>query len=172
MGNLFGLRSSKRKSRKKSTALSSFDTSTRIGGAAPALESWPHFSGKPLPFFCQVKLGEDKVAWVFLDDSVDGSWAVEDSANAVIVSGESSPEWVAMQPLGERKAPVKVKEAIIPEKILEAPEWLQGDETPEGYHFVLQVSSHESGLNIGAGYGTVYIFISDDEKQGRVLWQS
>lgn len=172
MGNLFGLRSAKRKARKQSATLSSFDVSTRIGGEPPVLEHWPHFEGKPLPFFCQVKISESKVAWVFLDDSVEGSWAIEDSANAVIVSGEPAPAWVSLQPLGQRKAPVKVKEAITPENILEAPEWLQGDETPEGYHFVLQVSSHESGLNIGAGYGTVYVFISDDEKQGRVLWQS
>lgn len=172
MGNLFGVRSSKRKARKQSTALSSFDVSTRIGGEPPVLEKWPHFEGKPLPFFCQVKISDSKVAWVFLDDSVDGSWASEDSANAVIVSGEEAPDWISLLPLSHPKAPVKVREPITPEKILEAPEWLQGDETPEGFHFVLQVSSHESGLNIGAGYGTVYVFVSDDEKQGRVLWQS
>lgn len=171
MGNLFGSRS-KRKSQKRLTALSSFDNQTRIGGDAPKIDTWPHFDGKPLPFFCQVALPSGKVAWVFLNDKVEGSWAPEDSANAVLVSEEAAPAWVSMEPLRYPKAPVLVKQSITPDKFLEAPEWLQGDETPEGYKFLLQVSSHESGLNIGDGYGTVYIFISNDEKQGKVLWQS
>lgn len=171
MGNLFGNRS-KRKYQKKLSALSPVDTQTRIGGDVPPIDAWPHFNGKPLPFFCQVGLESGKVAWVFLDDKVDGSWASEDTANAVIIPGEQAPSWVSLESLRHPEAPVMVKQSITPSYSLKAPEWLQGDETPEGYHFVLQVSSHESGLNIGDGYGTVYIFVSDDEKQGRVLWQS
>lgn len=157
---------------------------TRLGGSPSINEeklisrSWPHFEGKPLPFFGQVAIDESTLAYVFLDDTVDGSWQAENGANAVFISGSwIVGDWIELKPLGKHtgQMPVYSVDAFAPDSTLKEPVWLQGDETPEGYDFLFQFPSQVDGgekINIGAGYGDAYVFISHDKKTGKVLWQS
>lgn len=142
----------------------------------PFVASWPHFEGKPLPFFAQIVLNKDQAAYVFLDDTVEGSWQAEDGANAVLVSPIGTPvDWVEYKPLESDMGPLYSEKAYTPLSNLDEPVWLQGDETPDGYTFRLQVPSQidtDGNVNIGDGYGDAYIFISDSDSSGRVLWQS
>lgn len=157
---------------------------TRVGGFPSINEekllskNWPHFDGKPLPFFAQVAVDESTIAYVFLDDSVDGSWQAEGGPNAVLVAGSwVVGDWVEIKPLESNldSMPLYCDKAFAPDSNLEEPVWLQGDETPEGFRFLCQIPSQVDGgdlINIGDAYGDAYIFISDDNKTGKVLWQS
>lgn len=145
-----------------------------VGGKAPThlTDSYPFYNNKPLPFFASIKLDNEKTAYVFLDDNVDGSWAVENAANAVIIDSVA-PEWITLGTL-THPAPQRLRKAYMPSGVLpHEPSWLQGDETPDGFMFVLEIPSNiDPKLNIGNGYGTVYIFINDDQTAGRIVWQS
>lgn len=134
--------------------------------------AYPHFDGKPLPYFAQLALDNEQIAYIFLNDHIDGSWAAENAANAVIIASKA-PDWVTVAPLAHT-APKRLRKAYThSEPIPTEPDWLQGDETPENFNFVLQVPSNiDPKLNIGDGYGTVYIFINDDQTTGRIVWQS
>lgn len=157
---------------------------TRVGGYPSVNEekliskNWPHFDGKPLPFFAQVAIDDSTMAYIFLDDKVDGSWQAENGPNAVLVSGSwVVGDWIEIKPLKRHLShiPLYCEESFAPDSSLKEPVWLQGDETPEGYEFLFQVPSQVDGgekINIGAGYGDAYIFISEDKKTGKVLWQS
>lgn len=167
---------------------------TRCGGypfpnseyAGDPLKNWPYFNEKPLPFFAQVVLSPTSFALVFLDDSVEGSWQAENGANAVLISDtESFPHWVDIKPL-EPDTPDSIsmrfrdKEELrcpawTPSGVPSAPNWLQGDQQPEDSRLVLEIPSQIDGgdkVNIGNSYGTVYIFVSNDNKRGWVIWQS
>lgn len=145
-------------------------------GADAIVNAWPHFNGNPLPFFAQIVLNDDQAAYVFLDDTVEGSWQAEGGANAVLVSPIGTPvDWVEYKPLESDMGPLYSEKAYTPLSDLDEPVWLQGDETPDGYTFRLQVPSQidtDGNVNIGDGYGDAYIFISDSDSSGRVLWQS
>ena len=150
------------------------------------LKHWPHFNGKPLPFFAQVVLSPTRLALVFLDDSVDGSWQAENGANAVLISDSSVyPHWVDIKPL-ERNTPDATSmrfrhkdeakcPAWTPSAVPSSPNWLQGDEQPENSRLVLEIPSQLDGkdeVNIGNSYGTAYVFVSSDDQRGWVIWQS
>lgn len=167
---------------------------TRCGGypfpnpeySGDPLKHWPHFDGKPLPFFAQVVLSPTRLALVFLDDSVDGSWHAENGANAVLISdSQVFPRWVDIKPLGpntpddismrfrnkeESRCP-----AWTPSAVPSIPNWLQADEQPENSRLVLEIPSGLDGsgvVDIGNRNGTVYVFVSNDNKRGWVIWQS
>lgn len=170
-----------------------YNSVTRCGGypfpnptyAGNPLANWPHFNGKPLPFFAQVVLSPTSFALVFLDDTVDGSWQAEDGANAVLISdSETFPHWVDIKPL-ERDTPDNISMRFCedgykcpswtPSAVPSSPNWLQGDEQPESSRLVLEIPSQLDGgdaVNIGKAYGTAYVFVSNDNKQGWVIWQS
>lgn len=167
---------------------------TRCGGypfpspdyTGDPLNNWPHFNGKPLPFFAQVVLSPTTFALVFLDDRVEGSWQAENGANAVIISDSKAfPHWVDIKPL-EPHTPDAVSmrycdedgyrcPSWIPSGVPSAPNWLQGDQQPEDSRLVLEIPSQIDGgdkVNIGNSYGTAYVFVSNDNKRGWVIWQS
>lgn len=136
------------------------------------LNNWPHFDGEALPYFGSIKYA-GKTLEMFLGSTDNQSWLLEGGANCVAVDGKL-PEWVTG---------VKISEEVlcIPEGVwgtddtLNEPEWLQGDETPEGFRFVAQIPSQIDGgeaVNIGDGYGTAYIFADSEVNTARMVWQS
>jgi hypothetical protein len=149
------------------------------------LENWPHFNEKPLPFFAQVVISPTRFAMVFLDDTVDGSWQAENGANAVLISdGKAFPHWVDIKPL-ERDTPDSISMRFCeddykcpswaPSGVPSSPNWLQGNEPPEDSRLVLEIPSgvdDQNFINIGNENGTAYVFISNDNKRGWVIWQS
>jgi hypothetical protein len=157
---------------------------TRVGGLPSINEErllskhWPHFDGKPLPFFAQVAIDESTIAYVFLDDTADASWQAEEGPNAVLIAGSwVAGDWIELKPLEShlKGMPQYSKQAFAADSSLKEPIWLQGDETPEGYTFLFQIPSQVDGgdlINIGDAYGDAYVFISEDKKTGKVLWQS
>lgn len=174
--------------------VNNFKGVTRCGGypfpnseyAGDPLKNWPHFNGKPLPFFAQVVLTPTSFALVFLDDMVEGSWQAENGANAVLISdSQVFPHWVDIKPL-EPNTPDKISmrfrdkdeakcPAWMPSAVPSSPNWLQGDEQPANSRLVLEIPSQldgESTVNIGNSYGTAYVFVSNDDKRGWVIWQS
>ncbi|AMM20341.1 hypothetical protein AX769_09480 [Frondihabitans sp. PAMC 28766] len=48
------------------------------------------------------------------------------------------------------------------------PDWIQGDETPDGYRFVAMLEEHPFGFDFGGG--AAYVF-ADDDHHAKVLWQ-
>jgi hypothetical protein len=148
------------------------------------LDNWPHFNGKPLPFFAQVVISPTSFAMVFLDDTVDGSWQAENAANAVLISDSKAfPHWVDIKPL-ERGTSDSVSmkfsddsrcPAWTPSAVPSSPDWLQGDEHPEDSRLVLEIPSgldETDAVNIGNRNGTAYVFVSNDNKRGWIIWQS
>lgn len=172
----------------------SYSPVTRCGGypfpnpnyTGNPLENWPHFNGKPLPFFAQVVLTPTSFALVFLDDSVDGSWQAENGANAVIISDSKAfPHWVDIKPLESNTSDsISMRycdedgykcPSWTPSGVPSVPNWLQGDQQPEDSRLVLEIPSQIDGgdmVNIGNSYGTAYVFVSNDNKRGWVIWQS
>lgn len=144
-------------------------------GGAPTLatvEQWPHFNEEPLPFFGSV-IFDGKTAELFLGSTDNQSWLLEGGSNCVSVDGEF-PEWVTVKPVGE---PVLYTDAGVwgTDDTLPEPEWLQGDETPDGFEFVAQIPSQIDGgevINIGDGYGTAYVFVQPGTNNARMVWQS
>lgn len=150
------------------------------------LLAWPHFEGEPLPFFGQFVWPNGDIAYLFLDDKKEGSWQAENGANAVVIYPEDNREdWLEYKRIDAKDMPLYSEQAYSFEdnelfwknlgKNRDEPLWLQGDETPESYTFKLQIPSQidpEGKVNIGDGYGDVYIFIAEDEKSGRIVWQS
>ena len=150
------------------------------------VENWPHFNGKPLPFFAQVVLTPTQLALVFLDDRLEGSWQPENGANAVLIVGSGIiPRWTEIKPLG-RHTPDHVSmrfaaedgygcPAWMPSAVPSAPHWLHSGEQPEDSRLVLEIPSRIDGgdiVNIGHEYGTAYVFVSNDNKRGWLIWQS
>lgn len=135
------------------------------------LQNWPHFKGVPLPFFGDA-LFHDKQLNIFLGETEEESWELEDGANCVSVNG-NFPHWIETKPVSE---PILFAENYFGTyDHLDEPEWLQGDELPDGYVFVAQVPSQIDGgqlINIGDGFGTAYVFMSDDNESARMVWQS
>lgn len=150
----------------------------RIGGwdnaSVSSVDRWPCFKGKPLAYFGWVQPDSGPRLYLFIGDTRDGSWKPEQGANAVLGDGITSPEWVTMESVNEA-ALFSDNVYSTADPLPDAPKWLQGEETPEGYEFVSQIPSQIDGgdeINIGEGYGTAYVFRSEDGKSARVLWQS
>lgn len=149
-----------------------------IGGlpsnVANMTDRWPHVNGHPLSFFGTVNsrytTGD---VLLFLGVTEDESWKPEGGSNCAYVEGENWPEWVEFQSVDE---PVSFCESTYAsDTVVDEPNWLQGEETPSGYSFIAEIPSQIDGgeeVNIGEGYGTAYVFASEDGKAARMLWQS
>jgi hypothetical protein len=65
----------------------------------------------------------------------------------------------------------------INQKIGGEPNWIQGDETPDGWRLLLQlpespkVNGRSVETNLNFGTGSAYVFVSPDYSQGVLLWQ-
>lgn len=144
-----------------------------IGGKLPLDlgDFYPHFKGEPIPYFGCFTTEDGMRGMLFLDDKQDLSWESEGASNAAMLEGRPMPDWVDYQAPEETPAVFEDGHEVELE-FSEEPHWLQGDETPEGdSEFLFEVpSSVDPSLNIGDGYGTVYVF--DTEHGGRILWQS
>lgn len=142
-----------------------------IGGTPPvSMSQYPHFHGEPLPYVGCFTTEDGVNGMIFLDDEADDSWASEDAANAVLLEGGNVPKWITLESMGDEAPSILEEEVEI--DFTEEPKWLQGDETPDGFDFLLEIPSNISpDLNIGDGYGTAYVF-ADADRSGRLVWQS
>lgn len=151
---------------------------TRIGGNAPEVLKghWPFYEGEPLPFFGQIVSDDEPTAYLFLSNDGSRSWQPQDGANAVLIEGSwEVGDWIETKPLGDVPAPLYSEQAYAPETMNVIPKWLQGEEYQSGYDFIFQIPSQidgGDGINIGNGYGDAYVFLSEDGRTGRMLWQS
>lgn len=148
-----------------------------VGGSADGypLAQWPHFNGVPLAYLGRVVSGKTPY-FIFLDgpsNEMDGSWQVEGGSNAVIALVEGSvvsPAWITLSPVSK---PVERLSNTYPVAIPAEPEWLQGDETQEGFTFAGQIDSDlDPALNVGDAHGVAYVFIKDSDHTARLLWQA
>jgi hypothetical protein len=63
------------------------------------------------------------------------------------------------------------------QKVGGVPDWIQGDEMPEGWRLLLQMSEHPwvdgeaLQTNLNFGRGSCYVLISPDCSEGFLLWQ-
>lgn len=146
-----------------------------IVGGSPSItkvDSWPHFNDEALPYFGCIQ-HDGRILELFLGSADNQSWLLEDGANCVSVDGEF-PSWITLSSV-EQPILYTNEGTWGTDDTLEEPEWLQGDETPEGFVFVAQIPSQVDGgeiINIGDGYGTVYVFADLESNNARMVWQS
>lgn len=148
-----------------------------VGGTADGypLDKWPHFNNVPLAYVGRVVSGKNTY-FVFLDgpaNEVTDSWQAEGGSNAVVCVSEgvaTIPSWITPRPV---KKPVERLTEAHAVSIPAEPEWLQGDETQEGYTFAGQIDSDvDDNLNVGDAHGMAYVFIDDASHAGRLVWQA
>ncbi|MFD9630224.1 YwqG family protein [Streptomyces violascens] len=134
--------------------------------------------------------GENVTAYLFMDLQGTRSWLPEGGQNALILQpSDRIPPFLTTLPLTTgpvlrdtaghpvchqaRLTPVAL-EAASTQHLGGHPNWLQGNETPPGWTFLLQLDANQlrdAAVSFGdAGIG--YAFLSPDRKEGRFLWQS
>lgn len=148
-----------------------------VGGSSDGFpeEQWPHYHGMPLAYLARYVLASGTY-YIFLDgpnNEVDQSWQPEDGSNAVLWVSEgvvSDLWWIT--PSRIEKPLERLTEAYRVD-IPDAPDWLQGDEDQDGYMFAGQIDSDlDHILNIGDAHGMAYLFVNDENKEARLIWQS
>ncbi len=156
------------------------DAGTRLGGR-PSWSGpprWPSKDGQVLPFLGQIQFDGKRLLIFMSEDPFDDPWMAEGGANAVIVEPDGEfPPWV--EPTSSTDGPCWHPDSMwVPDPPLEVggqPEWMQQDETPEAApEFVCRLRSLpdlDGILSFGAD-GDAYLFISEDRRTARILWQS
>lgn len=148
-----------------------------VGGTAEGypLVSWPHYKGMPLAYLARY-YSDGGTYFIFLDgpsNEMDDSWQPEQGSNAVVFVAEgivNAPAWIT---LSEVPNPLERLTEVHEVPVRDTPEWLQGDEYQEGFRFIGQIDSDlDRSLNIGDAHGVAYVFIDDNTRTGRVLWQA
>ncbi|MDQ1626961.1 MAG: hypothetical protein QOI54_705 [Actinomycetota bacterium] len=171
------------------------DPVTKFGGQPVWVgePAWPLSAelGAPMRFIGQLCVpgtadSPPRMAYLFMtqddDADVEGTWEADGGENALICRpGQPAPFLrTTAQPEGPTVGP-DVHAALLPTSGAQdsgshvggRPAWLQGDETPWGFSFLLQLDSTmlPFWVNFGdAGIG--YAFIDHRTGEGRFLWQS
>ncbi|HSN50016.1 MAG TPA: hypothetical protein VLR52_02210 [Bacteroidales bacterium] len=167
---------------------------TRYGGVTDFnVESWPHFQGSPLKFMAQYKLPDNRMIHVFCNIDETGSWRTERGPNCAIVDGSPVPSWIEMKSIVEEEEAFDVNpeyydfymfnanKAFKPENVSPTPRWVQEEDIPEGYGFLLQFGYSTVSPKLTANpdlrelslgdCGDMYLFYKEDTQESRVTWQ-
>jgi hypothetical protein len=154
---------------------------------------WPLSSGdgEPMTFLAQFRVpGESVTTYLFMDLRGTRSWLSEGGQNALILQPSGRiPSFLTTVPLitgpvlRDAAGRTVCHEARLTPSTLDAssaqhmgghPNWLQSDEAPQGWTFLLQLDASQlpdAKVDFGdAGIG--YAFVSPDRREGRFLWQS
>ncbi|WP_190076221.1 hypothetical protein [Streptomyces morookaense] len=170
---------------------------SRLGGEPVWLDE-PQWSlssrdAGPMTFLAQFRVPEGPamaMAYLFMNMEGAYTWQPDGGQDALILMPDGRvPPWGRQAPVVNgpllrgadgravchevRLTPGTVGEDYI-QHIGRQPNWLQGDETPEGWTFLLQLDSMQLCdvvVNFG-DLGVGYAFISPDRREGRFLWQS
>ncbi|GHE14955.1 DUF1963 domain-containing protein [Streptomyces alanosinicus] len=168
---------------------------SRLGGEPAWLDTpqWPLSSrhGEPMTFLAQfVVPGENVTTYLFMDLRGTRSWRPDAGQNALVLQPSGRiPPFITVVPLDagpvlrDAAGHTVCHEARLTPFPLGAdstqhlgghPNWLQGDEAPHGWTFLLQLDAsqlRDAAVEFGdAGIG--YAFVSPDRREGRFLWQS
>lgn len=165
----------------------------RVGGVKNfGLSQWPHFEGRPLNFAAQFIADDGKLIHVFVDDRKNSN-AAENQANCALVEGSLAPSWIELKsveisPYNLARNPLYAfTPRPIKSKMKQAPFWIQDDETPDGFDFVIQFGhSIINFMNLPHDHvnkntidqfsfkrkGDMYLFYRADTQEARVVWQS
>lgn len=168
---------------------------SRLGGEPAWRDApqWPLSSGdgEPMTFLAQFRVpGERVTAYLFMDLRGTRSWLPEGGQNALLLQPSGRiPAFLTTAPL--RTGPVlrdaagrtvchearltpSARDVSSAQHMGGHPNWLQGDEAPERWTFLLQLDSGQlPDAVVGFGdAGIGYAFIAPDRREGRFLWQS
>jgi hypothetical protein len=175
-----------------STAVDSLRT--RYGGTTEiSLDAWPHFRDSPLKFMAQYKLPDGRMIHAFANIDETGSWRTENGPNCALVDGSEVPSWITLQSIVDKEEEAvnpeyydfymfNATKAFKPENVSSTPRWVQEEDIPDGYEFMLQFGYSTVAPKLGTNpdlkalslgdCGDMYLFYREDTQEARITWQS